>query len=100
MVCPGCGRTYVPQGRTPAEIEGELEEIEAERHRKMRRVDVGRAARSDDGIVDLCDIAINRGYKVGWAAMRYRLQHKGLTMPQAMKMEHLARREILNRPRA
>lgn len=94
--CPDCGHHYEVKGRVPDEQEGELHEIEADRHRKMRKHEEGQAG--SDGIVALCDLAIERGYKFGWAARRYTFRNRGVTIKVAFEMEKLARREIELRP--
>lgn len=63
--CPECGTGRALKPRTVEEIDGELKQIERERIRiekKNKRMEVGRSKTVDD----LADVAIDRGYKVGW----------------------------------
>lgn len=61
-VCPNCGKVYEVQSREIEEVDGELAEIDRERERKERRIEVGRART----IADLQRIAVERGYSPGW----------------------------------
>ncbi len=61
--CPLCGNPYVPKGRSPEEIEGELKEIEAEEHRRYRKSQQGRARTLEE----LVEVARDQGKKPGWA---------------------------------
>lgn len=73
-VCPECGAPQANGGRTPDQVEGELEEIQRVEKRNARR-EVGRA----QGLADLERIAAQRGYKPGWArhVFRARLKKRG-----------------------
>lgn len=70
-VCPYCGHN---NGKTRTEIEqdekAELERITAE-NRKQKRMEVGRAKTLED----LKAIALERGYKPGWAYQMARAKH-------------------------
>ena len=63
----------VVEGRTPDQEEGELVEFEAARHREMRRHEE-RSARGMHGLVTL---AMERGYKFGWAARKHKFRTNG-----------------------
>lgn len=61
-VCPLCGFVYVAEERAePERRDGELVKID-ELERRRRRQEVGRAR----NITDLEQIALRRGYKLGW----------------------------------
>ena len=73
--CPNCGAEYLIRGRLPEEEDGELQEIEAEEHRRARK-----QSRREEGIAGgesleaLVALGVERGYKPGWAVMRWALQ--------------------------
>lgn len=76
-VCPECGVSCLPAAvRQPEEIEGHLEEVDPEEHRRLRQVaiqkrrEVGMARTPDD----LARIARERGYKMGWVGRQLALR--------------------------
>lgn len=60
-VCPNCGYVYTADRDEPAKRKGDLVKID-ELERKRRRQEVGKAR----NITDLEQIALKRGYKLGW----------------------------------
>lgn len=81
--CPQCGAEYRINGRLPEEIEGELREIEAEEHRKARQAEIQfRRDRQEEGyagsqgLEELVALGIKRGYKPGWAPMRWIVRNR------------------------
>ena len=93
--CPSCGFVYVVQGRTPDEIEGELVEFEAARHRRMRKLE----ERSARGMYGLVTLAVERGYKFGWAARKQKFRTNG-NLRGLFKEEGDIRSEIKKREEA
>lgn len=75
--CPNCGYEYPVKYRTIEEIEGELEEIKAEKEveeteaKKKARMEVGQANTLDD----LRNIAKDRGYAKGWVYQMARVKN-------------------------
>lgn len=70
--CPACGYTPQVKERVPEETDEELVEIQKAQHRKMRRMEEGRAR----DLESLVRLAQSRGYKVSWAGIRYWLRNK------------------------
>lgn len=60
--CPNCGYEYPVESRELFEVAGELEEIEKNKERKVKRMEVGMAKTLDD----LRQIREERGYKPDW----------------------------------
>jgi DNA repair protein RadD len=72
--CPVCGAVPEIKGRGgPEQVDGELEELDPEIHRqrRMRRIEEGRA----DTLEALVSLALERGYKPGWAGIKYAVRH-------------------------
>lgn len=73
--CPACGSEVVAtQQRLPDEVEGELEEVDPEEHRRRRiarRREEGRA----QTLEELVALAKKRGYKAAWAGIRYAVRN-------------------------
>jgi DNA repair protein RadD len=72
--CPVCGAVPEIKGRGgPEQVDGELEELDPEIHRqrRMRRIEEGRA----DTLEALVALALERGYKPGWAGIKYAVRH-------------------------
>ncbi len=89
--CPHCGWKRDVQGRMPLQTkDGELERIDPEEHRRRR------AAKKQEGkartLEDWVRLAIERGFKPGWAGIRYALRggHKADSR-EAKKAVHEAR---------
>lgn len=66
-ICPYCGHRNAPTKRELEQIEGELKLLTAENTKKQKRMEVGRA----DSLEELQRIARERGYKPGWAHMKW-----------------------------
>lgn len=60
--CPNCGYVYPADPRKIEEIEGELKEIQIEREKRQRRMEVGMAKSIDE----LKEIREERGYSAAW----------------------------------
>ncbi len=87
--CPDCGATYKINGKVPDAEDGELHEIDPERHRIMRKREEGMA----DGLEGLTALAVKRGYKLGWAARRHHYR-SGVAMNKALNEERAVRRSL------
>lgn len=72
--CPYCGHRNTPTARELEIIEGELQLLTEENMKKQKRMEVGKA----DSLEDFQRIAHERGYKQGWAFMKW--QHKAKKM--------------------
>lgn len=66
-VCPSCGWVVPKKIRVVEEVAGELEKLEKKRIAKEKRMEVGRARTLEE----LQKIAKERGYKKGWAYMKF-----------------------------
>jgi superfamily II DNA or RNA helicase len=87
--CPVCGHQLEVKGRLPEEQEGELREIDPEEHRKKRAMTAAQRQRKTeeyratagkdrvDMLESLTRIAVERDYKVGWAARKYTFRKTG-----------------------
>jgi superfamily II DNA or RNA helicase len=62
LECPNCGHLYPVESRTLFEVDGDLEEIEKNKAKKLARMEVGQAKTLDD----LRKIREERGYKPQW----------------------------------
>lgn len=72
--CPNCG--VIPEqteASLPKTVEGELEEIDPEVHRRMRRREQGRT----EGLEALVKLARERGNKPAWAGILHATRTKG-----------------------
>ncbi len=72
--CPNCG--VIPEqseAKLPETVEGELEEIDPEVHRRMRRREQGRT----EGLEALVMLARERGNKPAWAGILHATRTKG-----------------------
>lgn len=58
-VCPSCGHVYEVKARVVEEVEGDLEEIDPETHRRVRLEEQGKA----QTLAELISLATARGYK-------------------------------------
>lgn len=88
--CPYCGFQAQINSRLPEHADGELKKIDPEEHRKRR------AAKKQEGkaksLEDWVRLAIERGYKAGWAGVRWALrQGFKADSPEAKKAIHDAR---------
>ena len=90
-VCPVCGAAPPLPDRQPEQVDGKLEEIDSEalRLRQQRKYEERRA----DGLEALTRLAIERGYKPGWAAFRHAARTKQPAGPLVAE-ERRIRREI------
>lgn len=71
--CPQCGQSYQVEAELPTEDEGELQEIDAEKHRQKRakrQIDQIEEWRAKE-LEDFVRIALDRGYKISWAGIRF-----------------------------
>jgi len=76
MVCPECGHKRTVQARELEQIEGELEEIrEVQRAKIQLRREEGMCGSLDE----LQELGRARGYKPGWAFMRWSARQKRRT---------------------
>lgn len=66
-ICPSCGWIVPKRVRVVKEVDGELVKLEKKRIQKQNRMEVGRARTLED----LQRIAKERGYKKGWAYMKF-----------------------------
>ena len=68
-ICPACGHVYPVVNRQPEEIEGELEEIDIEAQRKLKKKEQGGA----NSLTALIALGVSRGYKnpKSWATHVY-----------------------------
>ncbi len=87
--CPVCGAVPPKSERRtgPDVVDGELQEIDAEEHRRRRRWEEGRAAAT--GLEALVILAIERGYKASWAGIRWALRsgtERGKAINEARKL--------------
>jgi len=72
-VCPECGHERTVQARELEQIEGELEEIrEVQRAKIQLRREEGMCGSLDE----LQELGRARGYKPGWAFMRWSARQK------------------------
>ncbi len=92
--CPQCGHEHEVQSREIEEEEGELVEIAAARHRQLR----DHEERSAKGMYGLVQLALDRGYKFGWAANKQKFR-TGKSLRGLYKEEKQVRAEI-NQARA
>lgn len=73
--CPDCGLVYETEGREIKKIEGELEEADIEKLReielKKKRIARGKEEFACKTLDDWMALAKKRGYKTGWATMRF-----------------------------
>ena len=84
--CPQCGHAYQVEAKLPDEKEGELEEIDAEAHRRKRKK--GREEGRAVTLRDLVILGIARGYKPAWAGIRFASRHSQVTRGQAIADAH------------
>jgi len=71
--CPNCGHVYKKKEEKPIEqVDAELQEIMIERERRAKRREEGMCETLDDWKA----LADERGYKDGWAEMRYKERQK------------------------
>lgn len=72
-VCKYCTKEFVVIGREPEKEEGDLHEVDIRTIRKNKRMEEGQCKTLEE----LEELAERRGYKRGWAIMRYKSrQHK------------------------
>lgn len=67
--CPVCGipRAVAERRDAPDQVEGSLQEVDPEQHRRERRREEGRA----QTLEDLVRLGRSRGYKPSWAGIRW-----------------------------
>jgi superfamily II DNA or RNA helicase len=71
--CPVCGHVYTAEELKPLEtIDAELQEIKIQQEKRAKRREEGMCETLEDWEA----IAEERGYKKGWARMRYQLRQK------------------------
>lgn len=88
--CPQCGSKHVATQREalPDEVDGELEEIDPEEHRR-RRIQMRREEGMARGLEALVELAKERGYKAAWAGIRHAArtgQDRGKCIAQAHRL--------------
>ncbi len=66
-ICPSCNYEYPIQSREIEEIEGELEEIEKQRVKKVKHIEEGQCRTLEDWR----ELAKERGHKPAWAWIRF-----------------------------
>ena len=66
--CPACGAPFEIKARVVEHVDGELAEIDAAELRRRKRREEGRA----HGLEELRALAKARGYKDGWAEIRWK----------------------------
>lgn len=71
--CPECHWIFVPMAREVDEVEGDLKEVDIALFKRAKKKEEGMAKTLDD----LKAIEKERGYKKGWAAIRYAARKKG-----------------------
>ena len=71
--CPQCGHEPEVQARkgVPDEVEGELEEVDPEEHRRRRKVEEYEAG---DDLESWVKLAMERRHKASWAGIRWSLR--------------------------
>lgn len=88
--CPLCGWEPEPnEAAVPDEVDGELEEIDEEALRQRRR----REEREAHGIEALVRLALQRGYRFGWASYRHAAR-TNMPVYAAKEQERQIRRQI------
>ena len=75
-MCPQCGWKPDPaQTREIETVDGELREIDKAKLRKLKRQEEGKAAA--EGFEALVALAVERGYRFGWASYRWAARKQG-----------------------
>ena len=67
-MCKYCNREFTTIGREPEKEEGDLHEIDVHTIRKNKRMEEGKCKTLEE----LEELGRQRGYKTGWAGMRWR----------------------------
>ena len=72
-ICPACGHESKTEYKSPKEIEGELVEIqkEEEQTKKEIKIEKKKEVNQARSMADLLVIQKDRGYKNGWARMKF-----------------------------
>ena len=73
--CPVCGFTYPAPERQPEQVDGELSEVTPEQRAQLRRQQRAEEAQCKT-LEDFERLAAARGYKPGWARIRYQLRQR------------------------
>lgn len=70
--CPGCGHVVGPTAREIEVVEGRLEEVRREREKRQTKTD----ERECETLADWQALASRRGYKSGWAMIRWQARQR------------------------
>jgi DNA repair protein RadD len=88
--CPRCGKAPAPAAREgPEQVAGELKELSPEQLRRRKE----EATAMKRGLEELVRLTMDRGYKAGWAAMRWALRQNHGRKPSPQQLAS-ARKDV------
>lgn len=100
--CPYCGAKRDIEGRTIAEVDGDLEEVDPDLVREARRLEqeaINRRVQQTRGLADLARLGVELGREPGWLWNLYRTRpdgRKSFQYGEAVRAMREAKRELEN----